>query len=447
MSEYRGSVDKLPATGGDAPDDENRPFVTFVDSTAQPERSSGEFRTRGGERSAEYLRVDDLVTLNRLLLAVAVGLSALVLVRWRNYQWDFYMFYGSAADFVRGASPYRGHGLSFYHLPLTLYLYALFARLPFPIAYELWYGLKLAALAGLLYLWRRQFLKFSLGWSTTLYFMLGYNAAIYSDLVSGNISIFEQLGLWLGFFALVRGRYAAFCLCVILVAQFKLTPILFAALLLVVPPRPQWAWFTACCAGFLAVFSLNYALQPALLNDFWRVAPLLDERGTTSPSMLAFIRDIVDGVAGPHASDRSHADEALFAFTSLAGAAASLAALARYRRDARQVDAKVIVYFACLVFALVVPRMRVYSHVLLLIPSLHLLHVLPRRPTVSTAVALVALLVACPYATTLLPTRAVVALSYEYLPLIAAAAAVWFGFLRLLRGDWAPESTDAGATA
>jgi hypothetical protein len=75
--------------------------------------------------------------LRAFALLVAFGLMALIAIRWNSYQWDFHMFYGSATDFLQGTSPYRGKGLSFYHPPLTLYLYGLFAQLPRALAYEL----------------------------------------------------------------------------------------------------------------------------------------------------------------------------------------------------------------------------------------------------------------------------------------------------------------------
>ena len=76
------------------------------------------------------------------------------------------MFYGSATDFLQGTSPYRGKGLSFFHPPLTLYLYGLFARLPFPLAYELWLALKIATLGVLFLIWNRHFLKLDFAWTT-----------------------------------------------------------------------------------------------------------------------------------------------------------------------------------------------------------------------------------------------------------------------------------------
>jgi Glycosyltransferase family 87 len=377
-----------------------------------------------------HRRLGEQVTADRLVLGLAFVLLALIAVRWHNYQWDFYMFVGSADDFLHGISPYRGKGLSFYHPPLTLYLYSLFVRLPFPLAYELWLSLKVLALGGLFFLWRRHFLKLGLTWGTTVYFVLAYNGTIYSDFVSGNVSTFEQFGLWLAFAALLQGRYARFCVCLALVAQFKLTPIFFSVLLLVAPAKAQWKWFAVCGAEFAGLLSLNYALQPTLLRDFFSVAPALDERGTLAPGTLAFVRDVFDRLAGAHFTDGTRADELIFAIAALTVGALSLAAVVRHRRAATEPDPKLIIYFACLAYALLVPRMRVYSHILLLIPTLHLLRALPRRTLVPAATVVLAAMVIFPNGNSLLPFRA----------LSAATFAVWVGFHGILLRERDPNA-------
>jgi hypothetical protein len=304
--------------------------------------------------------------LNRAAIVVAVGLLGLIALRFRAYQWDFNMFYWSTEDFLRGQSPYKGQGLSFYHPPLTLYLYRLFLFLPRPVAYELWFGLKLAALATLLVTWRRHFERLQPDWLTILYFVFAFNGALYADLVAGNVSLFEQLGLWLGFLALLRGQYARFCLCVILVAQFKLTPIFFSVLLLFVPERPQWRWLAVCVVGFVALFSLNYLLQPELTAQFFKSASGLEEGiDTGNASTLTLFRDVLDRARGAGFAASSHLDE--LAYLAVVGAVGvvSLVTALRYRAVANR-DPRLLIYFACLLFTLIAPRMKVYSYILLL---------------------------------------------------------------------------------
>jgi hypothetical protein len=388
-----------------------------------------------GAESSTWGGLDRRWRADRIALLLPLTLILLVAVRWHNYQWDFYMFFGSANDFSRGLSPYIGKGLSFYHPPLTLYLYDLFTHLPFVVAYELWFALKLAALSGLFLLWSRHFIKLEWSWVTILYFVLAYNGTIYSDLVAGNVSLFEQFALWLGFAALLQGRYAVFCVCIALLSQFKLTPIFFSAALLVATPRPQWKWFAVCCAGFAALFSLNFVLQPELARAFFTVAPVLDERGTLAPGTLAFARDVVDRIAGGHASDASHADELMYLLAAATVGVVSLVAVLRHRKAG--VDPKSVLYFLCVAYTLAAPRMRAYSYVLLLIPTLHLLRVLPRKVMVPVATAVLAIMVVLPLGTTLLPFRSAFQLLYEYLPLLAALG-VWLGFRNLLGSSAAP---------
>jgi hypothetical protein len=285
----------------------------------------------------------------------------------------------------------------------------------------------MAALASLVVLWRRHFERLEANWLTILYFVLAFNGALYTDLKAGNVSLFEQLGLWLAFAALLKGQYARFCLCVILVAQFKLTPLFFAVLLLFVPLRPQWKWLALCVAGFGAVFSLNYLLQPELLGQFFKSASGLDEGNA---STLSLMRDVLDRARGAGFAARSHLDE--LAFLGLAGVTAlySLAVAVRYRALAAR-DPKLLIYFACALFTVISPRMKVYSYILLLIPALHLLRRLPAR-TVLPAASLLAVAVLFPQSGTLLLGATPFDILYHFLPL-AAAFLVWAGYLAIFR--------------
>ena len=379
----------------------------------------------------------------RLALLVAFSFVVLVAARWHDYQWDFYLAYGSGKDFLHGVSPYRGAGLSFYQAPLTLYFYGLTARLPFLLAYELWLVLKLCALYCLLWIWDRHFLKLARTWWMVVYFVLAYAGTMYADLVSGNVSIFEQLGLWVGFVALLRGHYLRFCVCLILVSQFKLTPMLFSVLLLLVPRVPRWKWFMLCWTGFGAVAALTLVLQPTLLRQFLHAAPTLDERGTQNPSTLAFLRDAADLLRGVGYSATTHIDEVAFIVVVVAISAVTLLMLRRHRADVGEIDPRVVIYVSCVAYCLLVPRLKSYSYIILLVPTLQLLRLLPRRTLIAAAMGALAAVVVFPHGGSLLPFHSLAELFYDYLPL-AAAFAVWLGYMAVL-GQPRALQLDAGA--
>ena len=86
---------------------------------------------------------------------------------------------------------------------------------------------------------------------------------------------------------------------------------------------------------------------------------------------------------------------------------------------------------ACLTYALAVPRMKPYSYILLLIPTLALIRLLPRCTLVPAASAALAALVVFPLGNSLLPFRSLSQLLYEYMSL-AGALVAWVGFHQVL---------------
>ena len=362
----------------------------------------------------------------------ALALLANIALHGAKYQWDFKVYYAAAWTFAEGHDPYApvpqdytpGGYLPFLYPPLTLGLFRLFALPPLLPAAALWLALKVGALVGLFCVWSRRFLPLSARSAATVVFcLLAFNKALYTDIASGNVTVFEELALWLGFAALLAGRPFAFCLCLILAAQFKVTPIAFLVLLLLVPPRPQWRAFFAGLLGFAALFSLNVLLYPALTHEFFAVASGIDHRGSNNPSTLAFFRDLSDTLHLPPA-----AAPALYLLVVVIVLSASAAAYAACRRRAVP-DSRLVIFFACLVYGLCVPRFTNYTYILLLAPALHALRTEPRRRlawVVGAVVVLAAGLEAVAALTRALP------LLVPYLPLWGAFL-IWGLLLRRLR--------------
>jgi hypothetical protein len=376
----------------------------------------------GNERAERILRA--------LAASVALALIALVGLRWQAYQWDFHMFLGAARDFAAGQSPYRGVGLSFYHPPLLLHLYGLFTPLPEWLACTAWYGLKLAALAALVRGWNKHFVRIRYNAATITFLILAYNACIYSDLVAGNVSIFEELLIWLAFANLLKGRYWAFGLFLVLASQVKITPIFFAVLLVAVPTKAQWRWLFATVGGFVALFSCNYWLHPGLFREFLRVSSQLDERGTQAPSLLALVRDTYERL-NLIVTQQSKLDE--LTYVALAGAIGlgSLWLLIRYRKTAKVIDQRLLIGFACVIFAIISPRFKPYTYILLLPPTMYLLQVAEWRRQVALAAAMIVGITLFPQPLSLLPVRLAFELFTNYMSLFAAAL-VWGGYVCVL---------------
>jgi hypothetical protein len=106
--------------------------------------------------------------------------------------------------------------------------------------------------------------------------------------------------------------------------------------------------------------------------------------------------------------------------------------LLSYRRNASPFDQRLLIYFSCFVFALISPRFKVYTYIVLLVPTLYFFRTVDWRHRIPLVAALMAVLVIVPQGYSLLPFRFAFELFNNYLPLFASGA-VWFGYIFVLR--------------
>ena len=315
-----------------------------------------------------------------LLALYALALLYGVLANPDRMQWDFQTYYYAGRAFDRGLDPYdmqalsqvagREIGFPFAYSPASLPIFRLLGRLDLRAASALYLALKVAALVLLLVIWRRWFVRDRPDLFFYLFLVFGFGGAIYADFSSGNISIFEQLALWLGFAALMRRRALVFSLLVVVVSLFKLTPILLLGLLLISEVRRPGRHLAGGLLLFAAALGLSYAVWPDLFTSFVQGGWSFDERGGINPSSLALFRDLYDYLLGRGLLFEWGALPWL-AYAGWVGAVGLLTWRAVRRRPAD--DRRVAVYLACLAYVLIAPRFKNYAYILLLVPVYELL--------------------------------------------------------------------------
>jgi Glycosyltransferase family 87 len=397
-----------------------------------------------------------------ITILVWLGLAACLYSIASDYhdQWDFDVYYTAAREFAAGRAPYlhiyphpwnRAEVFLYNYSPLTLYAFQWAVPLSPEAAKWTWLGLKLVGLALLLRLWHTSFERLNAGWAVVLFLTLGFNSALLRDFTAGNISTLEQLGLWLGFGLLIRGRLYAAALVLAGVAQFKFLPIAFLVLFLIHWPRDGWKPFVLGCTAFMAIFALNLLMGAQLFHDYLVhfSDPLneFDSRGVTNPSSLAFFRDLIDST-----SFRSGLPENVAAGTRIYVLYLVLLALLLTqaiwkRRDRlRAADPKLLVYFACALFTIVSPRLKDYSYILILIPTLFVLRDLGRRGLRPDYLLLGLALLAFgqPQQTFVPGSQVLIYLAQAYLPLFVTAAVMVYVLKMILRNPGASAPDEAG---
>lgn len=316
----------------------------------------------------------------RILLLTLIALYSLGLIADlfgnQNDQWDFRTYYYAGRDYAEGLDPYELGNLTevsqteidfpFFYPPLTLPFFRLLSGLDLETAAIVFLGLKLLGVAGLVVLWQVAFLDNNHDPLFYLFCLFGFGAALLADLRSGNVTVLEQVALWLAFYALLRNRLLAFSLLVILASMFKLFPILFLGLLLVSESRRKYWYLVGSGLLFLGIHLASYLLQPQLYTDFLLSAQSLDERGAINPSSLAAIRDVFDGLVRRGLLREVVVGEGIVYLVVIVGVVALTTWTAR-RIGSR--DRRTIIFLACLAYALILPRFKDYGYILLLVPS------------------------------------------------------------------------------
>jgi hypothetical protein len=371
-------------------------------------------------------------------LALIACLSSIA--RDASGQWDFQVFYSAIHTLAAGGDPYapihaapqQQGSLAFLYPPLALQLFRWTSAFSPYAAKLIWLGVKLVALALLLRLWHKEFERLDAGWRIVLLISLGFNAALLRDFSSGNVSTVEQLGIWFGLSLLLRGRLYTAAVVFACIAQLKLLPIAFIALIPLLQPRDGWKPFLVGCIAFAGLLCLNPIVSPTLTHEYLALLagsnPSFDERGDINPSSLALFRDVVH--LTPHLSgfiaERALGTWAYCVYLLIlaGGIMLVLTASSRHAADSDpKADRKLLLYFGCAIFAVAMPRMKDYTYILMLMPSLFVLRDMRRRggSVDYLLVALCLMIGAQPQQSYVPRLKSLIYLCQGYLPLFMAA--------------------------
>ena len=298
-------------------------------------------------------------------------------------QWDFRVYYYGAQAWRAGLDPYDPRllppdlftgGWKFNYPPYALPLFAPFAMLPLVRAMQLFILIKLVAFGGVLALWTRRVDTRVTDPLWVLFLLFAYSSAIFVDFVSGSVTTFEQLLIWMGVAALIDRRYAMFVAAIVAASLFRLTPIALLVVGFAIPRRRGARYVAAGIAAFAAIFAVTGAIAPHLMAGFVRSLPTnWGERGWLNPAALPLAIDLAAAAGRAlHLSAPAIASAAIYAAIVIGIAVPTVMTLAPIaRRDAGD-RLELVVYVAFLAIALVLPRFKNYSYMLLIVPTYYI---------------------------------------------------------------------------
>lgn len=337
-----------------------------------------------------------------------------------NRQHDFAVYHAAGSAFLDGADPYDLATLDSYsateiklpylYPPVALLFFAPLAALEYETAYLLYIAIKALALAGLLALWLAGFARTPAERIALLLIAaFGYHQTIMLDLFAGNISIFEQILIWLALYSILQKRMYQFVGLILIASLFKFTALALLCLVPLLYGRRTLKPALGGLGAFASIHALSFLARPGLTKSFLNNARLPAEFGAINPSTLALFQEI-----GAYLN-LSWISYTLYALTVICVLYGFYCIV---RRQGSESSRHLLVYAALLAFALIQPRFKDYSYILLIPPAAFVItHTLRSSAAKSVGLALVCLT------------------AFGYQPLLAAGAL--FGAL-----IWTSQSSD-----
>ena len=189
---------------------------------------------------------------------------------------------------------------------------------------------------------------------------LGFHEAIRVDILSGNISIFEQVFLWTAFLLLEKNRPYIFSLLICVVATLKLTPIIFLGLLVL---KRQYSIFVGAVTAFIAYLMLMKIFFKETVDQFFSLTNLLDSSGFVNPSSFVFFE--LELAPKLRLLGISSTDWIYFLYIIVM----IMLALYLWLNYFHNVHFRYQLMMFCLWYAALLPRFKDYSFILLLVPA------------------------------------------------------------------------------
>ncbi len=318
-----------------------------------------------------------------VLMAYSVTLILHISANSDQYLWDFRTHRQAGQILASGSNPYDASILFpkartnflYTYPPATLFFYRLLALPEYETAFHIFLIAKFILLIGLVYFWKRTFLRDDGGTLFYVFCLLAFNSTVFLDMIAGNINLVQQALLWLGFSYYIRHRYKLFCFFILLAASFKMTPVFFLVLLLLCDDKGKYKYFFGAAAIFLAYLLVQYLIVPELFTGFIKNAlVVVGEKGGVVPStnkLIGGIFDSITKIAGVKIPQ--FFTYAIF----ICGAAAVVFFSYKACRGLKLTKAAnretLEVFMVCLVYALIHPRFKDYGYILLLVPSYYII--------------------------------------------------------------------------
>jgi hypothetical protein len=315
-----------------------------------------------------------------VILVYCISILMYIFSHIDQYQWDFQVYYYAAKAYAEGLNPYDNNALSqvaqspitlkFVYPPITLLFFRVLLLVKHTTASYLYLLLKCTLLIVLLRVWKNIFLG-EIDAFFYLFCLLAFNSPIYLDLLSGNISTLEECLIWFAFYGYLKNKRLLFCLFIVIAAAFKMLLIVLILLLYFSKKAHKYLYMIGSFIAFSAMLLLGYLINPLYFASFMQnISGLNEKRGILIPSTFSLIKNVSRFLGETYNLVIPDYAQLVLYFGIIAIIVfVSWRAYKALRASATQDIERMEIFLACFVYILILPHVRDYSYILLIVPT------------------------------------------------------------------------------
>ncbi len=292
---------------------------------------------------------------------------------------DFISYYYGAVAIAKGLNGYSADVLSglvgtdlqahlrFVYPPQMSWIFLPFTLLSFEHARLAFIGIKVGIALGFLAMAATVFRpekgnRFLFG----LIALFGFHSTVSIDIASGNIALLEAALIWGGIALWLKNKPGWGGVLIGIGASFKLTPIVLLGGLALTQHPLRWRAMVSGLLTFFGIQTVGILVYPELYRHFFFLKSPMDSSGFVNPSSLALIRfELAPQLATLVGVSATWIERGLYGGIVAVGIAL-LSWLVMRRQSFTPVE---LISAVMLIYALVMPRFKDYTFVLLLIPA------------------------------------------------------------------------------
>ena len=331
-----------------------------------------------GSRVASFFKNKNV----QLALLALAWIWTIASIATKDNQWDFKVYYYATIAQAQGENPYDLEVLNkhspdkiifpFVYPVVTCYFFRPLTLLPYGVAYQVWLFFKIGLAIYLLWLWRKRFMNWG---SLPLMILVAtgtFLGAFYRDLNSGNVTLIEQALLWTGFYWLLEERPYRFVAAIAAAAFFKFSLAIFLAAILFTRMKGKLAAIGLGCilvGGYVAIVWM--ADPEAFANLMQAGSSIKEYTADFNHSSFAVFHDLGKLFAGRAVDSSSGRAIVIGLYLAFVGVVSAFTFRSlRNFKSLNQHDAMFLTICAlCLLYVLVVPRMKNYTFIILAVPT------------------------------------------------------------------------------